>query len=208
MLQEDLMRWTIFAFLGLSSALSGCGGTSKSTTTGGSGGGDAGEPTCSATLPCGGDLVGTWTAKALCGESLTDSMCPSATGSATGSVSGTITFKSDLTYSEDLTFTLSAALTVPSSCLQGVTDCSMLDEPLPVNGGTGTAMLTCTGSPSKSCACTAKGDALVSTMGAYSTSENEVTLGSDSPAGYCVEGDELLLGVDGMAGSGFVLVKQ
>src|SRR5580693_8265482 len=98
-------------------ALTACALLSCSSSAGGSGSGGA----CGAVAPCGGDVVGTWTASDVCITGETTTMMISATCaamvSASPHVSGTATFKSDMTFTSSTTTSISTVITIPAGCL-------------------------------------------------------------------------------------------
>jgi hypothetical protein len=105
----------IAAVIGLAQAawLSGCGNAEG----GGGGGGDCGK-----VMPCGGDIVGEWTFKSVCTDTtmmgdLTGGLCPSAAIDVKSEISGSVTYDASMTYSQDMTISGTADVTVPASCL-------------------------------------------------------------------------------------------
>jgi hypothetical protein len=196
-------------------------------------GNGAGTPTCYelSPWPCGGDLVGTWMAIDFCepvvstatgscidvgcgGGTIYQCLSDAQLSSQHKGISGTLTFKSDMTYSEDLTLKISASFITPPCPLAQT--CSDLDNVLHCINSEGTGALTCSGEPSTACNCEQEALSCVqSETGIYATCGNLVTLGGNvvplglpAATGYCVEGNNLRLGTNGTADSGYVFVKQ
>ena len=184
---------------GGSSAQSGTGGaggsSAQSGTGGASGSGDSGTDTggasCTEVMPCGGDVVGTWTA-APCRLTVTGNAdlsgfgldCTSAPVTGSLRVTGTWTASSDGKYTDNTTTSGDAQLELPPECLRvsgTTTTCERLGGSLQALGY---ASLTCTdNSASGGCTCSATvqqagGLALVSidasTTGTYTTSNNNL----------------------------------
>jgi hypothetical protein len=171
----------------------GCGGS-----------GPAGS--CGQVEPCGGDVVGTWTATSGCVnatyammsfESGLAGACPTATLSATKiSVSGSMSLNSDLTYSSTGTETVSFSVNLPSSCTQG--QCAALGAYLQSSLGAGSSA-SCTGT--SSCACSLTEQVNDDDSGTYTTTGSTLTTTSattgTSAQSYCVKDDTLhLVAVD------------
>jgi hypothetical protein len=173
----------------------GCGSSS------GGGGSDDASGTCGKVAACGGDLVGTWKVAAACANITSmpsNSQCPNeSVQGASVTASGTSTFNSDLTFSLDLTESVSETLVVPMSCLTagGTTvTCDDLSSTLGAALGDGGVMTSCTTSGSN-CNCTI-GLAGQSTheTGTYSVSGNSFSTivgGTTSTTDFCVQGNQL-----------------
>jgi len=197
-----------------------CGGSSSSSSNGG-------NMTCTG-APCGGDVVGNWKASSTCIDSATVNMeflssimgqCPTASlTNVKVTPSGTMTFGADLTYTTDVSMTMSFTENIPTSCVSGAS-CATVNAALQAEVGTnGITAVNCTGSSTCACAITA---AMVLDMssGTYTTAGTILTLtatsGTSGDSGdYCVQGSSLhLLSIDtsmSMAKvvSDFVFTKQ
>jgi hypothetical protein len=173
-------------------------GCSSSSGSGGSGGDNCGK-----VAACGGDIVGTWKVATACAQStapttVTTGSCTETTQVGQISASGTATFNSDMTYTVSLSESADETVTVPTSCLAGVT-CDELQMDLggAIKDDAGATMTTCTTSGS-SCSCdvSVMGQAITE-MGTYTLSNNTVTTTSSTSTGttgggqYCVQGNTL-----------------
>jgi hypothetical protein len=185
------------------------GGTKASggtMSTGGSSGGGAGG-SCTNVVPCGGDVVGTWTVTSSClkvtGQldmSMLGLGCVSAPVTGALHVSGTWTANSNGTYSDNTTTSGNEQITLPASCLNvsGVTvACDRIASVLVVLGY---ASVACIGVASGGCTCSASitqtgGAGLVSidaqTSGAYTALGNVVTTDGSAQYSYCVSGNRM-----------------
>jgi hypothetical protein len=220
------------------SAQSGTGGAGGSSGTGGaSGSGDSSTDTagasCTEVMPCGGDVVGTWTA-APCSLMITGNAdlsgfgidCTSAPVTGSLQVTGTWTASSDGTYSDNTTTSGDAQLELPPTCLRvsgTTTTCVKLGSSLQALGYTS---LTCTdNSASGGCTCAATiqqtgGLALVSLdaapSGTYSTANNNLVttgFGINTEYSYCVSANTMTMtlrtvGKAGTVTGPIVLQKQ
>jgi hypothetical protein len=220
--------WLVFA----GAVAASCGGDSTSRT-----GGEVDELACpnvspSEGSPCGGDLVGTWTASA-CSLTVSgvvdlrnlglspDCTSPPVTGSLR--VTGTVTFHEDMTYSDETTTSGESTFELVPECTQMAATCEVLQTPLL---SLGFASLTCVTNAVNGCTCTGTilqtgGLALVvydpSTSGTYTTGGDDVTLTSDGVVttySYCVLREAKLLtlspqtaGINGTVADPIVLVK-
>jgi len=144
------------ALISLSAVAAGCGGDSGGSNT-------VGGPACGV-APCGGDIVGTWNASDICMsrsilmaafvEGLMGS-CPSASlGNVDPGPSGTFVFNSDLTYSINLTMSLSVGVNFPGACLPTGATCADLSAAIQqeVAGDPTVQSAACTGA--STCVCT------------------------------------------------------
>ena len=146
---------------------------------------------CSAFVPCGGDVVGTWVIDRACVLSVPPiSGCAQGIETVSMSVSGTVSFSADGTVAADTTLALQKELVLPASCLAG-TDCASMQTALLSQSGivsascvgdTTSALCTCNeafapGRNTKSDPFTIAGTTLMS-PGAY-------------PEPYCVQGRTL-----------------
>jgi hypothetical protein len=197
---------------------SGTGGAGGSSGTGGaSGAGDSSTDTagasCTEVTPCGGDVVGTWTA-APCSLMLTGNAdlsgfgidCTSAPVTGSLQVTGTWTASSDGTYTDNTTTSGDAQLELPPTCLRvsgTTTTCDKLGSSLQALGYTS---LTCTdNSASGGCTCPATiqqsgGLALVSIdaapSGTYTTANNKLVttgFGINTEYSYCVSANTMTM---------------
>jgi hypothetical protein len=120
------------------------------------GGDDGGS--CPGFTPCGGSPVGTWSVQQYCvsgGESFIDD-CPDAKLSPSGlKAAGTVTYNANMTYTQNLTFSGSAVMTLPNACLDGLS-CAQAQQAfsavLTNDPDSPFASVTCAGS--KDCTCT------------------------------------------------------
>jgi hypothetical protein len=194
---------------------SGSGGTPGSGGATGSGGTQSGSGggggSCSNVTPCGGDVVGTWTASSSCLKvsgildaslaGLDPTVCTNMTIAGSLNVSGTWTANANGTYTDGTTTSGNAEIQVPAACklLSGTTfECNRLGGPM--GSGTGYT-ITCTDAASGGgCTCTATAqqtgwagvmtpDAL--TSGNYTTSSNVLTLDDEAKYSYCVSGNTM-----------------
>jgi hypothetical protein len=214
------------------------GGSSGQSGTGGAGGaGDSGTDTagvsCTEVMPCGGDVVATWSA-APCSLMLTGKAdlsgfgidCTSAPVMGSLQVTGTWTASSDGTYSDNTTTSGDAQLELPPECLRvsgTTTTCVKLAGSLQALGYTS---LTCTdNSASGGCTCSATiqqtgGLALVSLdaspTGTYTTANNNLVttgFGINTEYSYCVAANTMTMtlrtvGKAGTVTGPIVLQKQ
>ncbi|MBC8132413.1 MAG: hypothetical protein H7X95_05475 [Deltaproteobacteria bacterium] len=113
------MAGLFVAALGLSLS-SGCGG--------------GGAGTCGGFTPCGGNVVGDWTITESCLDSTSsaDPDCPGATSSFSNfQVQGSMNLAANMTYTSSISFSGSASVSLPNSCLMrpGVTfTCEQLNS--------------------------------------------------------------------------------
>jgi hypothetical protein len=176
-------------------AAAGCGG--------GSGGGSCGLGAC------GGDVVGSWTISDVCVmDGALDvpvpanlmAACPQASISPVEiEPSGSFVANADMTYTFIFNLTASSVMTVPMSCLGGLS-CAQLNAAIALdmamNPNPDVQSVTCVGSTT--CSCT-----IVPTPFAQNESGNYTTSGNaliTTPAGgiaesvdYCVKGDTLVV---------------
>jgi len=208
-------------------ATNGCADYSNSSSnstaaTGGSssaGGGQKGTggSSCTAMTPCGGDLVGTWTATTSCmtlsglldtTKLGTDCKTAPITG-GTAQVTGSITFNADNTFTDNTTTSITEHWTLLKACLSisgTVTDCTGMSSPVASIFGYTTN--TCLSNASGGCDCTSVLQGTTQTGGLgvvdlnalangnYSISGNVVTTTDgrfNFPYQYCVSGNTLTL---------------
>ncbi|HTB78212.1 MAG TPA: hypothetical protein VK762_33440 [Polyangiaceae bacterium] len=172
-----------------------------------SSGSDAAGGTCGKVAACGGDIVGTWNIVTACASasssSTSNTMCPNESLQSTSlTASGTATFNADMTYSVDVTESLSETVIVPTSCLTVGTTTITCDELSTAFGGAlatdaGAPMATCTSSGGN-CDCTISLSGLSThETGTYTLSNNSVVTtpmgGTASSGDYCVQGNTLHL---------------
>jgi hypothetical protein len=172
-----------------------------------SSGSDAAGGTCGKVAACGGDIVGTWNIVTACANasssSTSNTMCPNESLQSTSlTASGTATFNADMTYSVDVTESLSETVIVPTSCLTVGTTTITCDELSTAFGGAlatdaGAPMATCTSSGGN-CDCTISLSGLSThETGTYTLSNNSVVTtpmgGTASSGDYCVQGNTLHL---------------
>jgi hypothetical protein len=195
------------------------GGGSGGSSGGGNGGGGArggsggaGSGTCGKVLPCGGDLVGTWTLTENCRD-LPIQPEPTCPGERITSWTATIlggstwTFNANMTYSRSVTATsvvvwsypLSCIIELSSSCADFAADVQATLDP--------DEMITCT--ETDPCICTVSvGSRTTTDNGTYQTAGTNVTFtsavtGATGTAPYCVQGSRLhLVTLDARAANG------
>ena len=165
--------------------------------------------------PCGGDLVGTWTAAAcsltLAGVATLSGLgfsleCMSAPVLGSLSVTGTVTFNDDMTYSDNTITTGTSTLELAPVCLEisgTQTTCDVLANPLQSLGYDSITCVSNAVTGGCTCSNTIRRDgglAFVadnaSSSGVYTTAGNYVTLtslGDDTEYSYCVSRDAQVL---------------
>ncbi len=186
-------------------------GAGGDTTSGDNNAGAAGEPGAAGTggsqespmegpidivedcgfTACGGELAGSsWQYARVCVEEgalfggLTQLCEAIELGDVTGTVSGTLTFD-QTTYTEDVTVSITASLTIPASC--GLANCTIAQALAIAAGLTGTA---CTNTGAGNCECTAPITIARDTTGDYTTSSTELTR-DDQVGAYCASQNSL-----------------
>jgi hypothetical protein len=205
---------TLMASCGTGSASKGpdAGGNGSDGALNGDGGPDGGG-SCTTVSPCGGDVVGTWTATPSC-VTLTgaDSACAGTTGVTTLTVtSGTATYNADLTYTLTSTGSFSTHVHYPSPCYQGLT-CDQIGQGIMQSQMLPT--VACAVSSAGACDCTGTAPRLSNETGTYTTSGGTMTLthaGTTSTNSYCVNGNRMfqMLAIPaGTAAGSFVLTRQ
>jgi hypothetical protein len=174
-------------------------------------------------VPCGGDVVGTWTATSSClavsGEldpTVLNLACTPMVTGGTLQVTGTFTANTDGTYTDNTTTTGTETLSVAQACLflSGTTFvCAAMAAPLQIYGY---SMVTCVDAAGGGCTCTAMvnqsgGMAVVSTdaspSGTYTSSNNTLTTTSGQDMTqypYCVAASTLNVSVQGAGKTGTV----
>jgi len=172
-------------------AVNGNGGSGGAVSSGGSA-----SSVCPIT-PCGGNVVGTWQVTTACADWLVDPAttgdCPTAKSINNLQKTGTYTYGADGKFSWQVTSGGTTTVTLPASCIVGITACSALEAVFTPDKGYQSGK--CTGTASVSCTCTAKlTDAPDQGSGMYTVSGTQLTaiLGSDtSTSSYCVQGNRL-----------------
>jgi hypothetical protein len=179
-----------------------CGGKSS-----GNGGGN-----CPRTMPCGGQIQGTWDITSSCATGapvMTGTGCPGETVALTSlNDTGSLTFNPNGTYMATLNTSGQEAVTIPVSCLSagGTTTptCDQFAMALTgalarADGGavSGSTSATCTTSGANcNCNLTFSLPGLIA-MGTYVASGTGVTVtpngGAPTTDGYCVQGNTLTL---------------
>ena len=164
-------------------------------------------------MPCGGDVVGTWTVTTSCLNMSGDMDmrnfglgCDTAQVTGSLDVTGTFTANADGTYTDNTTTSGTHQLALPATCLEvsGTrTSCGRIAGPL---ASVGYSSITCQDAASgEGCDCTATlaqtaGVGLIlgfpATSGNYTTSGNALTLADDKTYSYCVSGNTLTLAPD------------
>ena len=188
---------------GAGSSLDSGGGGGSS---GGSGGSGEGGASCSDGVPCGGNLVGTWSVTSSCLQvsgqfdlSMYGFGCPSAPVTGSLQVTGTWTANSDGTYLDGTTTTGNEEFTLAPSCL------TLSSTPVTCSGVSsvftvlGYSHVACSDAASGGCNCTGTVQQTgtmgllsvsPSTDGTYTTSSNVVTTQNGAQYSYCVSGNK------------------
>lgn len=187
------VRTVAVAVLALAAGAAGCGSGS--------------DAACGRTQPCGGDLVGSWTIAAGCGNpgvaatelmTIVGGPCPTLTvDRIEDRQSGTFVFNADLTFTASASITGTITATIPASCIDDM-PCAALETFL---GLEGLMVHGCTGTSSCTCAI----DRVPLTLdgaGTYVTGGSQVELRPEGTAilskQYCVAGSTMhLTGVNG-----------
>lgn len=153
----------------------------------------SGPPCDPAPAPCGGDIVGTWTAVELCGgdavQNPFEDMCPGSDLEFGSQMQeGTITFADDGTFDRAFTTTTMYTLTLDAMGCFGL-DCAQLERALSMNGDA-----SCTG-PADACDCMVSAVEMTPVEGTYEIVDQTVVLTVDGQAGpaypYCADNDRL-----------------
>ena len=173
--------------------------------------GDGGSGQCGAFTPCGGAIVGTWSITGYC-SNLTNSSsyCTGMSVSTQVQMSGTFNFTSTGTYSIASMATGTMNMTVPQSCLNGLT-CAQVGSSM--SQGSGGASGSCMSTTNGNCSCS---ESIVnspgSEQGTYSTSGSSLTMiktggsTSEDSTQYCVQGDTLMIQATSPTASGATTV--
>lgn len=170
----------------------------------------AGEPTCDTTpAPCGGELVGEWTAQTACGHEVLPNffteICADATQQITGSsLDGTRTLSDDGTYVDAFTLQFEADLQVDSMACVGL-DCVAFGDALSDEPG---LEMVCESAGGTDCNCFYTADIPQNVEGTWdifndqlllTTNDNEVIGAFD----YCVQDGQLTTWVPLFEGTPF-----
>jgi hypothetical protein len=182
----------------LSFAVAGCS-SSGSNSDAGSDGETCGVP------PCGGDVVGNWTASSACVDhdafsrdvlALLMGACPDLSiGDVNLTPRGTLDLRADMTFTGDLSVSTTMDVNYPAACVNGAS-CEALQETLRAAtvGTAGITAVTCVGADS--CTCTSVIDLeIINATGHWATSGTLLTF-PEAPGGngpYCVQGSSLHL---------------
>jgi hypothetical protein len=154
--------------------------------------------------PCGGDLIGTWVMLALCPEDPVaaaalcehpydnQSICtgPGNEAVCDGTPSGTLTFEADGTLDIDTQISLVATYSFTDECLQAAVRAGTTAEErcLSMNND----HLTCTYEEH----CTCVSDPMIESdqnTATYTIEGQDLIIGEDPPATWCVDGDRLTM---------------
>ncbi|MBN1653522.1 MAG: hypothetical protein JXA30_07070 [Deltaproteobacteria bacterium] len=183
--------------------LDGNANSGVSDGSSGTSGGDAPVASCNDVTPCGGEVLGTWSAAESClkmtGEINMGSLgLGCASGSITGTlqVTGTWTLHSDGTYLDETTTSGNVQLELPAECLTAtgtITTCDRLSGRFQALGYAST---NCIDAANGGCTCSATvqqsgGIGVVSeslsASGTYTTGGNKVTISDGISFSYCVD---------------------
>jgi hypothetical protein len=209
----------------------GAGGSAANGGAPGGSGGSGGSVSCSDVEPCGGTLVGSWTAASceltvsgMADMAATGLMCPSAPVMGSLRVSGTWTANADGTYMDATTTSGELMLELPQACkmISGTTTtCDRV-----VLGALGLNTITCVdNTTTMGCTCTATVNqearpALIAVehvmSGTFVADGNGVVMtgeGRDTEYSYCVSGNTLTMTLEtvgqvGTVTGNIVLQKQ
>lgn len=176
--------------------IAGCGGDDD----GGGGGLD-----CSQYEACGGDPTGEWTFVDACFDDNFDpevESCPTATASVMNvAVTGSVTVDTDMTYAIDFTTTGDVVLSLPESCLNGLTCAQVSDA----------AQVDCTDNDDGGCDCQDMIEETTQETGTWEvdgTTLSTTTGGETDEATFCVDGDVMKLRPQDQEGPMATLVLQ
>ena len=162
-------------------------------------------PSCSFE-PCGGDVVGTWTAHGYCAGGQTGleawPECDDAVITGDPDISGTITFLADGTFTRDTTVVGDVHTEYDADCLTAMLMgmmspedyCALQDTIFQGSGPTIVGSCAWTGG---ACKCDMTYNATFDDGGAYTTAGTTITLTDGQPQPYCVAGTELKAEQDG-----------
>lgn len=181
----------------LSLSAAGCSGSDSS-------GIDGSVSTCGV-APCGGDVVGHWTASSACVDHAAFSTdikavlmgaCPDLSiGDVNLTPSGTLDMGADMSFTGALSVSTSLDVNYPPNCVNGAT-CEALTQTLRATtvGTAGITSVNCVGTDA--CTCTSVIDLeIINATGTWATSGTQLTFagapGGDGP--YCVQGSSLHL---------------
>jgi len=155
---------------------------------------------------CGGDVVGRWEIRSLCPDDAeaAAALCESPyddrevcvgngnTTQCNGTTTGTFEFTEDGQVLFEQTVTMTVEWVFTDECLQAASR-NPADSAEGRCANQGNERLTCTYS---SAGCHCVGEPIVqpdSGSGTYSITDDEIQLGDDPPASYCVDGDSLIM---------------
>jgi hypothetical protein len=203
------------------------------TATGGVAVGTGGHATgggpglsCDTLTPCGGQVVGTWTATSSCldvtGEldlSLTGLGCDSAPVTGSLEVTGTWTAQADGTYVDDTSTSGQQHFTLAAECLAVSGTTTSCERVSPALYSLGYSWVDCADAASGGCDCTGSVEQTgglgmvswnVSPSGTYKASAKKMTTSDDTEYAYCVSGNTMtILPLGGSVGtvSGTVVLE-
>ncbi len=145
------------------------------------------DGTCAALTACGGLPSGTWDYQAGCVEDVfaeVREQCPALdTSGMDVSVKGSLFFVG-ASVSRDATLSVSGSLVFPSSCALG--ECSTLGSLLKTKGY---STASCSGTTT--CTCSVEKTDVTKTTATFTTSGDQITLGSGETYSFCIAGDTL-----------------
>jgi hypothetical protein len=169
--------------------------------------GDGGGGTCGV-APCGGDVVGNWTASSACVDPAILTMdimfglrdtCPTAfVGAASLTPRGTLALAADMTFTGALDVDATVDVIFPPACVGDAT-CAQWAEPMQtLVGRNGVTAVSCAGTGSCTCT-TLQTIEIINATGTWATSGTLLTF-AEAPGGngpYCVQGSSLhMIGLD------------
>jgi hypothetical protein len=174
----------------------------------GCGGGGISVGTCGV-APCGGDVVGDWTASSTCLDRATFVMdilravkgsCPTVQlGMVELTPTGTLALAADMSFTGSLVVNAAIDLIYPPECLADGTCADVTQAQQTTVGRNGVTSVNCVGTTSCTCTTMQTID-IIKASGTWATSGTTLTFagapGGDGP--YCVQGSSLhLIGLDG-----------
>ena len=138
---------------------------------------------------CGGDPVGTWELDSSCFDgNIEIPGCTAATFDIQISQTGTVVLNDDGSYTSSVVTEGFTEVSAPASCLMGITDCGLLNDP---DEG-----VACTGNAEESCTCTSSLDDTDTDTGTWTTAGNTLTItsgGEPDVFEYCVSGSTMTI---------------
>jgi hypothetical protein len=184
--------------VGLGVMLAAACGSDHSTS-----GADANGGMCTGLAACGGDITGEWKITGICFDtpivpSDISDQCPTAKLQVSNQVvTGNVSYKTDMTFSQNANITATVTLTLPGSCLQGVDSTSCSEIEASSNTDPTQPQVTCTQTSDGGCQCSSPLIDMSQVDGTFTTSGDTVMMassdGSSDNEDYCVKSKTLYL---------------